>query len=211
MISDSAERFRAGLLDWAEDGLREFPWRDPDVSLYEVFVAEFFLTQTPAENVARVYPVFLDRFPSLTAIGDADEEALRSTIEPIGFHNMRAEALARIGAENDALPRTVDGLEALERIGPYVANATLCFAFDRPLPIVDRNVDRVYGRVLGEEWPDGTTAQWEVAAQLVPEEAPKRYNLALLDFGAAVCRPDPRCKSCFATNHCEYYWKLGRN
>lgn len=48
------EQFREGLLEWADENLREFPWRDPNASLYEVFVAEFFLTQTPAENVARV-------------------------------------------------------------------------------------------------------------------------------------------------------------
>jgi A/G-specific adenine glycosylase len=33
-----------------------------------VFVAEFFLTQTPADNVATVYPGFIERFPTLDAI-----------------------------------------------------------------------------------------------------------------------------------------------
>ncbi len=65
------ERFRSTLLEWAEENLGDFPWREPDRYLYEVFVAEFFLTQTPASNLESVYLEFLDRYPTLNAIEDA--------------------------------------------------------------------------------------------------------------------------------------------
>lgn len=58
-----AGAFREQLSAWAETNLRQFAWREPGRTFYEVFVAEFFLTQTPAENVAEVYPEFLDSFP----------------------------------------------------------------------------------------------------------------------------------------------------
>ncbi|WP_237718915.1 HhH-GPD family protein [Halogranum rubrum] len=170
-----------------------------------MFVAEFFLTQTPADNVASVYPEFITRFPSLRSIRTADEGELADVIEPLGFQNLRAEALRAIAADYDDLPRSVDELSSLQRVGPYVANATLCFAFNRRLPIVDRNVDRVYRRVFDDRWPRTKSEQWETALELVPESDPKRYNLALRDFGAAVCTPDPRCEACFANKYCAYY------
>jgi A/G-specific adenine glycosylase len=194
-------------LAWAEENLRSFPWRSPGASLYEVFVAEFFLTQTPAENVAEVYPEFLERFPSLGAIRDTPESELVAIIEPLGFHNMRAEALKRIGTEYESLPETSEALQDLPRVGPYVANASLCFALERPLPILDRNVVRVYERAFGDGFPSKEREQVEFAERVLPESGAeaRTYNLALLDFGAEVCRKsDPQCDGCFASPSCVY-------
>lgn len=206
-VSSKANEFRADLLAWGESQIRSFPWRDPEASLYEVFVAEFFLTQTPAENVAEVFPRFVARFDSLSAIRAEDESRLADWIKPLGFHNMRAEALKQIATEHDTLPRTVEGLQALPRVGPYVANATLCFALERRLPIVDRNVIRVYDRVFGEEFPEGDRARVVFAESMLPEtgEEARTYNLALLDFGAAICqKQEPACDVCFAAEYCDY-------
>lgn len=203
-----AERFRKDLLEWAERNLRRFEWRDPEASLYEVFVAEFFLTQTPAANVAEVYPRFLERFDSLPAIAEVDEATLADVIEPLGFHNMRAEALNEIAETYDELPRTSVELRELPRVGEYVANASLCFALNERLPILDRNVVRVYDRVFRDEFPSTVSERREFARELLPEtsEEVRTYNLALLDFGALVCRKrDPACDACFANEYCRYY------
>jgi A/G-specific adenine glycosylase len=204
----TADRFRSDLLSWAANNTREFPWRDPERTPYEVFVAEFFLTQTPAENVADVYPRFLKRFPSLASVAEVDTDALEETIRPLGFQRMRAEALAEIAADYESLPETPAELQTLPRVGPYVANATLCFALERPLPIVDRNVNRVYGRVFGERYPGSDGGRREFADRLLPDDGSdaRRYNLGLLDFGAQVCTAqDPACTNCFASRYCKYY------
>lgn len=208
MIPDTASQFRADLLTWAENNLREFPWRDPNASMYEVFIAEFFLTQTPAENVADIYPKFIDQFPSLTAIKEADHDGLVDVIEPLGFHNMRADALKEIAAQYEELPDDEECLVALPQVGPYVANATLCFALNRPQPILDRNVVRTYRRVFGRDFPDERSDRREFTIKMLPEEGQeaRTYNLALLDFGALVCTSaDPHCQECFASSYCEYY------
>lgn len=205
MVSSKEEQFRSSLLAWASENTRDFPWREPDRSLYDVFVAEFFLTQTPANNVAAVYTEFLDEFPSLEAIEAAHEDDLAEVIEPLGFYNIRSRALKEIAEENDGLPDTTDELLELPRVGEYVANATLCFANDATVPILDRNVERIYSRVFGEDWPDTSPEQLSFAEELVPRGEARRYNLALLDFGAAICKPEPLCEECFATGYCEYY------
>lgn len=203
-----AEQFRHDLLSWGRENRRPYPWRDDGRTLYEVFVAEFFLTQTPADNVADVYPAFLEHFPSLEALDDADPEEIEATIEPLGFQRMRTEALDELAEEYDTLPRDRERLLTLTRVGPYVADATLCFALERSLPILDRNVVRVYDRVFGSAFPKKTSERREFAAQLVPDdgEEARRYNLALLDFGALVCQKrEPTCETCFASEYCRYY------
>lgn len=199
------ERFRSDLLSWSRENYRDFEWREPDRSLYEVFVAEFFLTQTPAENVATVYPKFLEQFPSLADIEAASRDDLIDVIEPLGFYNMRSEALKQIADENENLPETPEGLIELPRVGRYVANATLCFSRGEPLPILDRNIERVYSRVFESEWPETDSEKLRFTRQFVPDEQARRYNLALLDFGAALCRPEPLCDQCFANSYCGYY------
>lgn len=207
MVTAEEERFRDSLLDWGVENTREYPWRETSRSLYEVFIAEFFLTQTPADNVASVYPQFIEQFPSLDSLDDASREELVEVIRPLGFYNMRAEALKEIASQRDSIPDSVEELTELPRVGRYIANTTLCIAQNRPLPVLDRNVVRVYNRVFGEAWPTAESDQWEFAERLVPTDDPREYNLALLDFGATICQPEPQCDVCFATEYCTYYRK----
>ena len=208
MSGPTRERFRQEVLQWAEDNLREFPWREPDRTLYEVFVAEFFLTQTPAENVKTIYPGFLSKYPTIERLEEAGRDELEEAIEPLGFQRMRAEALTKIADRVDTLPSDGEELLDLPRVGPYVANATLSFALERPRPIVDRNVVRIYDRVFRGEFPEKGSERREFATELLPDDGgtARTYNLALLDFGALVCtKRSPRCADCFANEYCSYY------
>ncbi len=81
MLSEAERRFRRNLLEWEQENRREYPWRESNRTLYEVFVAEFFLTQTLADNVATVYSTLLERFPTLNAIAEVSEEELVEVIE----------------------------------------------------------------------------------------------------------------------------------
>lgn len=205
MDKSRVRRFREDLLRWFGDNKREFAWRNPEASLYEVFIAEFFLTQTPAKNVAEVYPNFLEKYPSLVAIEESDVEVLAECIQPLGFQNMRSEALYTIATSYDTLPDDPQMLQELPRVGRYVSNATVCFARGEPLPIVDRNVNRIYQRVFGNAYPDSSGDRVEFARRLVPQDNPRSHNLALLDFGAAICGPKPKCTDCFANGYCRYF------
>lgn len=208
VTSLSRQHFRQDLLRWAEDNLRDFPWRQPERTLYEVFVAEFFLTQTPAENVESVYPGFLSKYPTIEHLKEASREELEEVIEPLGFQRMRAEALTTISDRVDTLPSQPNELLELPRVGPYITNATLCFGLEQPRAIVDRTVVKTYGRLFEEEFPDAESERREFAADMLPEDGgvARTYNLALLDFGALVCtKRSPRCDVCFAKEYCSYY------
>ena len=208
MLPKSAEVFRSDLLEWSEDNLRDYPWRERGATLYEVFIAEFLLTQTPAENVADLYTGFLAKYPDLGAIDSASEDQIVEDLKPVGFQNRRAEALKAIASSIDQIPTSREELTALPRVGEYIADATLCFALDQPISILDRNVERVYSRVFGNAWPEISTGQREFADDLLPPEKERirRYNLALLDFGASLCTSQlPRCEECWANEYCVAY------
>lgn len=207
-LSLNEHEFRTSLLDWGRSNAREYPWREPGRSLYEVFVAEFFLTQTPADNVASVYPDFIGRFPSLKAIEESSEDELVDAIRPLGFQNMRASALKEIASRVERIPEDPEDLVKLPRVGRYIANATVCFALSQPLPVIDRNVKRIYSRIFGDDWPESESKQAEFASVLVPEDKARLYNCSLLDFGAAICQSTPDCSSCFFSGRCQYYREL---
>ncbi len=85
-----------------------------------------------------------------------------------------------------------------------------CFAYGRPVPIVDTNVRRVLGRVfLGPRRLArlrGQKAMWDLAGALVPPRKAYDYNQALMDFGATWCTPrSPRCGLCPMRRSCATY------
>lgn len=208
-LPPTAKRFRERLLEWSEDNERSFPWRESDASVYEVFMSEMFLRRTRSDVVESFIPEFLERYPDIGSLREADVEVLADVIRPMGLQNKRARGLVQLAdeLEGDSIPTGLEKLLELPQVGPYVANATLCFALDEQRPIVDRNVDRIYHRLFGQDWEElGETERWRFADEMLPEGEARRFNLALLDFGAAICAaPEPNCEDCFANDHCDYY------
>lgn len=207
---DATGRFRTDLLVWAEDNVRDFPWRRDDASPYEVLVSEMLLNVTRTEVVAGVVDEFFVTYPDAETLREADRDELVDIIRPLGLYNRRADALlelAEIIAET-GVPDTREELLELPRVGRYVANAVLSMAFGQADPMLDRNAARTFSRVFGEEMnvEAPSVDDWEFAAEMVPEGKAKLWNMALLDFASAVCKaPTPDCERCFATEYCRYY------
>gem|GEM_PF-1608560 len=208
MFPERAVEFREGLLTWSRGNLREFPWREPERRFYEVLMSEFFLARTRAVVVARVIPEFLQEFPDLPALREADEDQIAEVIRPTGLQNRRAEALKELAqtVDGNTIPRSAEELRELPRVGEYVAHATMCFGLGKPYFIRDTNVNRIFERILGDDWPEADSEKAELLSEVVPEDEPERYNLALLDFGAEICTAQsPQCEECFASDYCLYY------
>lgn len=201
------DSFREGLLSWAESNLREYPWRATD-DPYCVLVAEILLQKTFADKVEPIYDEFVAQYPDPETLADADVEEVASLLEPLGLQNVRARALIDIANEHvdRGIPNDEEALLELPYVGPYAANATLCFAFDERRPIVDANVVRTYNRAFGRDHTPQDEEAWEIAGQILPEDEYQRFNLALLDFGAKVCTANaPSCLDCFFNDRCGYY------
>jgi len=199
--------FRENLSKWSQGQIRSFPWRE-DASPKEILIAEILLQKTPASRVEPIFLKLWERYPDFESLAAADVDQLASILEPLGLQNRKAKALISIGEvyADARLPETEAELMELPFVSRYTANATLCFGFGQRRAIVDGNVVRVYGRAFDTHYTPQEEAAWEIAEQVLPETGYQRFNLALLDFAAAICVPQtPKCGECFFSENCHYF------
>lgn len=208
MPSDATvSTLREGIMEWSADNLRDFSWRQT-CEPYEVLIAEILLQRTAADKVEPIYDEFLKRYPSPSALSKAEVSEVADVLEPLGLHNKRGAALVRIGdlLSDQAVPQSEGELMELPFVGRYAANATLCFAYNRRRPIVDRNVVRVYERAFDVDLDYRDDESWAFAKRILPDTDYRRYNLAVLDFAAEICTArSPKCTSCFFKQDCAFF------
>jgi A/G-specific adenine glycosylase len=206
-------RFRRRLLAWYRRHRRDLPWRrteDP----YHILVSEIMLQQTQVERVVPKYHEFLGRYPTLEALAAATPQEVARLWYPLGYNvrplNLRGIACEAVATYGGRLPDDDTALRGMRGIGRYTAGALRCFAYRRPVPIVDTNVRRVLGRVfLGPRRLArlrGQKTMWDLAGALVPPRKAYDYNQALMDFGATWCTlRAPRCRPCPMKRFCATY------
>ena len=203
---------RERLVTWvAKDG-RDFSWRSPGTTPFQILVAEFLLKRTTAAAAAKVYQTFLQRYPDPDSLVRSSMDSLAEVLSPVGLNHQRAlgfKAMAQYLAEHHLgeVPSGLEDLLAVPQVGDYTARAVLSFGFDKPAAIVDSNVLRVLGRLckdtLGPAPKIGDVQQ--LAEQLLPIRDHKLFNWGLLDLGALICRYDkPRCVRCPLMSECDY-------
>lgn len=188
---------------------RELPWRktrDP----YAILVSEFMLQQTQVATVIPYYNNWLRRFPDFTALAAASENDVLHAWQGLGYYararHLHATAKIVRDRHGGRLPIDPTAIRDLPGIGRYTANAIATFAFDQSVPIVDANIARLLARIYNYKQPIDTSrgreAIWQLASALVPKRRARIFNSALMELGALVCRPQPKCRICPVQNFC---------
>jgi A/G-specific adenine glycosylase len=197
-------RLRRELIRWYAEAARPLPWRgtrDP----YAIWISEIMLQQTTVAAVQPYFRRFLEAFPNVAALADADETSVLKLWQGLGYYsrarNLRAAARRVVDEFGGRFPETVDELRSLPGIGRYTAGAIVSFAYDRPAPIVEANTLRLYARLMGfGEDPRSTAGAdllWSFAERILPSEDAGNFNQALMELGSQVCRPAaPDCPIC---------------
>lgn len=200
-------RLAGDLTAWFLARERDVPWRresDP----YRIWVAEVMAQQTRVGTVAPYYRRWLERFPDVHALADAELDDVLKAWEGLGYyararnlHTAAREVVARYGGE---LPPETERLRRLPGVGPYTAGAVASLAFGRREPAVDGNARRVLSRLF--DLADPTPARLErTARRLLSAFAGEAavLNQALMDLGGAICTPRrPSCGACPVQPHC---------
>lgn len=208
---EKKKRFVVRVLEWAQKNLRDFPWRETDRP-YEIFIAETLLKRTTSTAAERVFDDFLNEFPDIASLANADVENLEEILKPIGLYRQRSEGLKEAAEHvmenfNGRLPSSYEDLLEVPHIGPYSAGAIDSFAFGDPVPIVDSNVKRVVGRCFRGEWGDADPKDREIRSfleDIVPQKRHRAFNLGLIDLGFLVCSYDEKhCNRCPLSEICD--------
>lgn len=180
------------------------PWRDSD-NPYYIWLSEVMLQQTRVDQATPYFERFIDRFPTVYDLAEADQQDVLSVWEGLGYYS-RARYLhhaAKTVVEDfdGIVPKKWDEITRLKGIGPYTAAAVLSIAYQKPHAVVDGNVIRVLSRYFGIEDDVRKTATkkyiQEFADDLIDKNRPGDFNQAVMELGATVCTPaNPDCEAC---------------
>ncbi len=190
------------LLTWYDLNQRDLPWRK-DKQPYHVWISEIMLQQTRVEAVKEYYRNFLQLFPTVFDLANAEIEQVLKAWEGLGYYS-RARNLhkaAKVIAKSGGFPQTYEGVRALPGVGDYTAGAICSIAYDLPCPAVDGNVLRILTRLLLDDSNiDDLKTRRDFAERLkavYPERAGD-FCQALMELGAIVCVPNgaPLCEEC---------------
>ncbi|WP_338147857.1 A/G-specific adenine glycosylase [Neoroseomonas terrae] len=198
----------ADLLAWYDRHRRVLPWRagpgesrDP----YRIWLSEVMLQQTTVATVGPRYARFLDRFPTVNALAEADWAKVAEEWAGLGYYARarNLHACAKAVVARGGFPPDAPGLEELPGIGRYTASAVAAIAFDQPMVPVDGNVERVTARLAAveEPLPGAKPRLTALAARFMEDPAararPGDFAQALFDLGATICTPrSPACALC---------------
>ena len=191
-------KLRRALLNWYGLNRRELPWRQ-DADPYRVWVSEIMLQQTRVGAVLDHYRRFIERFPNFEVLAAARAPSVLAAWSGLGYYHrarrMHQAAKLIVGARPGYFPRTAAQWRELPGIGRYTAAAIASIAFGEAAAVVDGNVERVLGRLLGR--PQGTETAWHRAESLLDPERPGDFNQAMMELGATLCTPRaPHCLLC---------------
>jgi A/G-specific adenine glycosylase len=107
------------------------------------------------------------------------------------------------------IPEDYEDLIKLPGFGPYTTAAVLSIAYDKPFPVIDANVRRVWMRIIGtakESTPRMDKEILEFMKPFLPSTNMGNFNQAVMELGSLVCRPqNPLCLLCPVQEYCKAF------
>ena len=206
MPDATPRQINRALLTHFDAHRRAMPWRETS-DPYAIWVSEVMLQQTRVETVVPYWTEWMERFPTVDALAEAELDDVLKEWEGLGYYS-RARNLhsaARMVRERfgGRVPGDLDSLRELPGVGEYTAGAVASIAHGVSTPAVDGNVRRVLSRLYDLEAPTAAELR-DRAAALVPDDRPGDFNQALMELGATICTPrSPDCDRCPLAEWCE--------
>lgn len=205
------------MLRWYDRHARVLPWRAPvgkKANPYHVWLSEVMLQQTVVAAVIPYFNKFINKWPDLRALAQADLTEVLAAWAGLGYysraHRLHECAKILVDQYNAQLPDNEDALLNLPGFGPYTAAAVAAIAFGRKANVVDGNVERVMARLhaVTVPMPEAKSEIRRLAALHLPNRRCGDYAQSLMDLGATICTPrQPDCPACPLRKQCLAYRK----
>jgi A/G-specific adenine glycosylase len=205
-------RFADRVLHWFDEhGRKDLPWQQ-DINPYRVWASEIMLQQTQVQTVIPYYTKFMQSFPDIATLAEADIDSVLQHWSGLGYYararNLHKAAKIIRDDHKGVFPKSFDDVVAMPGIGRSTAGAILALSRDEPHAILDGNVKRVLARheaIAG--WPGKAQVSdklWQIATERTPVERAAAYTQAIMDLGATLCtRSKPGCGACPVGEDCK--------
>jgi A/G-specific adenine glycosylase len=209
-MSEFADR----LINWQKvHGRHDLPWQNT-ADPYAIWVSEIMLQQTQVSAVIAYYSKFMQRFPNIATLANANQDDVLQYWSGLGYYsrarNLHQAAMTIMRDHHGTFPQNFETIQTLSGIGRSTAAAIASFAFNQTQTILDGNVKRVLARhFLIEGWtgtPKVERQLWTLAESLLPKANMVAYTQGLMDLGATICtRSKPKCYLCPLIDACAAY------
>ncbi|MBF0101863.1 MAG: A/G-specific adenine glycosylase [Desulfobacterales bacterium] len=200
-------------MDWYSQNHRNLPWRqtkDP----YMIWVSEVMLQQTQVNTVIPYYLNFINHFPDVISLADADSQQVLKLWEGLGYYsrarNLHKAAKIILETYTGQIPKDPYLFIGLPGVGQYIMAAVQSIAFNHSLAVVDGNVKRVLARFCMEKYPVNSHNAHDyyskIAYPYLHTQEPGTYNQAIMELGALICKPKkPNCNQCPIMDECKAF------
>lgn len=211
--SFNIDDFQKSLRDWFKAEKRDLPWRK-DKDPYKVWVSEIMLQQTRVDTVIPYFHRFIEKYPTIQALAEADEQELLKVWEGLGYYSRVKNLQAAVKEVDEkyggVVPVEKEKFSQLKGVGPYTTGAVLSIAYDQPIPAVDGNVMRVLSRVfeIEDDIAKARTRKLfeQITEAIISHDDPSSFNQGLMELGALICKPtSPACLLCPVRDHCRAF------
>lgn len=201
------------LLKWYESHKRELPWRE-NTNPYNIWISEIILQQTQVKQGLQHYLNFIERFPDVKTLANANENEVLLYWKGLGYYsralNLHKAAKQILYDFDERFPTSYESLLKLKGVGKYTAAAIASICFNEKIPAIDGNFYRVLSRLFADDFDISSTKAFqyfsELATLIMPDEEPGCFNQAIMDLGSEVCKPkNPICADCPLKEHCIAY------
>jgi len=204
--------FQSYMKSWSKKVDRDMPWqgiKDP----YKVWLSEIILQQTRVEQGRAYYLKFINAFPTVIDLANANEDRILGLWSGLGYYsrarNLHHSAQMIRDDFGGKFPDNYKDLLLLKGVGDYTASAIASFVYDLPCAVLDGNVFRVLSRFDNINTPiDSSLGKKQfkkLADSYLLKTEPGVYNQGIMNFGAVLCKPKPDCEGCSLNKDCISY------
>jgi endonuclease III len=174
---------------------------------YELLVATILSAQSTDEQVNKVTPAVLARYPTPEDLASADPEELEELIHSTGFFRNKARSLigmatALVERFDGEVPSKLSDLVTLPGVGRKTGNVVRSVAMGLPGLPVDTHVLRLSRRLHLTTQTDPVKVELELNPMVRAGER-GALSLRLILHGRRVCKArQPRCDACVLADVC---------
>lgn len=152
----------------------------------------------------------MDSFPTIEDLANAPEEKVLRLWQGLGYYsrarNLHTTAKIISNELKGIFPSSYSEIIKLKGVGPYTAAAIASICYDEATPVVDGNVIRFASRYFGMKDDISKSGTRKVFERKLEKEISKKlpgtFNQAMMEFGATICTPQPKCPDCIFQPTC---------